>query len=68
MRLIMKSRETICNIKVDAVEKQGDVVFAYKKPNGGMAATEFVGCFDLGSVDFLYMTEEKGYENARQFV
>lgn len=33
-----------------------------------MAATEFVGVFDLGSVDFLYVMEEKGYENARQFV
>lgn len=23
-------------------------------------ATEFVGVFDLGSVDFLYVTDEKG--------
>lgn len=68
MRLIMKCKDTVANVKVDAVEKQGDVVFAYKKPQDGMAATEFVGCFDLGSVDFLYVTEEKGYENARQFV
>ena len=60
MRLIMKSGETFCNIKVDAIDKQGDVVFAYKCADGGMAATEFVGVFDLGSVDFLYVTEERG--------
>lgn len=59
MRLIMKCKDTVANIKVDSIEKQGDVVFAYKNPSGSMAATEFVGCFDLGSVDFLYVTEEK---------
>ena len=56
----MKCRDTICNIKVDAIEKQEDVIFAYKCPPGSMTATEFVGVFDLGSVDFLYVTEEKG--------
>ena len=60
MRLIMKSKDAFCNIKVDAIEKADDVVFAYKKPQGGIAATEFVGMFDLGSVDFLYVTEERG--------
>lgn len=60
MRLIMKCKDTVCNIKVDAVEKQDCVVFAYKCPPGSLAATEFVGVFDLGSVDFLYVTEEKG--------
>ena len=59
MRLIMKCHDTVANIKCDAVEKVGDVVFAYKCPTGSMAATEFVGVFDLGSVDFLYVTEEK---------
>lgn len=59
MRLIMKCKDTICNIKVDAIEKQEDVVFAYKKPQTSMTATEFVGCFDLGSVDFLYVTDER---------
>jgi hypothetical protein len=59
MRLVMKCKDTVCNIKVDAVEKQGDVIFAYKAPQGSMAATEFVGCFDLGSVDFLYVTDER---------
>lgn len=59
MRLVMKCKETTCNIKVDAIEKQGDVIFAYKCSNGSLAATEFVGMFDLGSVDFLYLTEER---------
>ena len=60
MRLIMKCKDTTANIKVDAVEKQDDVIFAFKCPPGSMAATEFVGMFDLGSVDFLYVTDERG--------
>lgn len=56
----MKSGETTCNIRVDAVERQEDVLFAYRKLAGELIATEFVGMFDLGSVDFLYLTEEKG--------
>ena len=60
MRLIMKCQDRVCNIKVDAIEKVEDVVFAYKKPQGSMAATQFVGCFSLGSLDFLYVTEERG--------
>ena len=52
MRLIMKCKDTVANIKVDAIEKHDDVIFAYKRPQGSVAATEFVGMFDLGSVDF----------------
>lgn len=63
MRLIMKCKETFCNIRVDAVDKQNDVVFAYRKPSGGMAATEFAGMFDLGSIDYLYLTDERPAEN-----
>ena len=59
MRLVMRSKDAFCNIRVDAIEKNEDVIFAYKKPQGGIAATEFVGMFDLGSVDFLYVTDEK---------
>lgn len=61
MRLIMQSTNNkwSCNLKVDKIEKQDDVVFAYRCPNGGMAATEFVGVFDLGSVDFLFINDEK---------
>ena len=64
MRLIMKCKDMICNIRIDAIEKQGDVVFAYKKANGSLTANEFAGCFDLGSVDFLYLTDEKTAANA----
>lgn len=59
MRLLMKCKDTICNIKVDAIEKNGDVVFAYRCPPDSLTATEFVGVFDLGSVDFLYLTDER---------
>lgn len=62
MRLIAKCKDTICNIKVDAIDKQEDVVFAYRKPQNSMTATEFVGCFDLGSMDFLYVTDERATE------
>ena len=51
MRLLMKCKDTVCNIKVDFIEKREDVVFAYRRPSGSMTATEFVGMFDLGSVD-----------------
>ena len=59
MRLIMRCRDTYCNVKVDAIDKQDSVVFAYRCPPDSMVATEFVGVFDLGSVDFLYVTEER---------
>ena len=58
MRLIAKCKDTICNIRVDDIERGEDVVFAYRIPEGSTAATKFVGCFDLGSMDFLYITEE----------
>lgn len=60
MRLIAKCKDTVVNIMVDSIEKEEEVVFAYRKPAGGIAPTEFVGCFDLGSMDFLYVTDEKG--------
>ena len=62
MRLNMKCKDITCNIRVDSIEKVDDVIFAYKKPQGGIAATEFVGMFDLGSVDYLYLTDEKQIE------
>lgn len=62
MRLMMKSGDRLCNIRVDEIERKGDVIFAYRKPEGSMVATEFAGCFDLGSVDFLYITDERRSE------
>lgn len=59
MRLIMKCKDTVANIKVDSIEKVDDVIYAYKNKQGSIAATEFVGMFDLGSMDFLYVTDER---------
>lgn len=59
MRLIMKCKDTLANIRVDEIDKQGDVVFAYRREPGSLTADKFVGCFDLGSVDFLYLTEKE---------
>jgi hypothetical protein len=55
----MKCNDTICNLKVDAIERQDDVVFAYRKRDGEITASDFCGMFSLGSVDFLYITDER---------
>lgn len=59
MRLIARCKDMVCNIKVDSIERIEDVVFAYRKPEGCVESTEFVGCFDLGVLDYLYVTEER---------
>lgn len=63
MRLIMKCKDTVANIKVDEVERKGDVIFAYRTQTftdpSLMPKTEFAGMFDLGVMDFIYVTEEK---------
>lgn len=59
MRLIAKCKETTINIKVDCIERKGDVVFAYRSPIGSIAEIDFVGMFDLGSMDYLYVSEER---------
>ena len=59
MNLVMRSKDINLVVKVDSVEKQGDVVYAYKKAPGSITADEFVGMFDLGSMDFLYVTDER---------
>lgn len=60
MRLIAKSKENTINIRVDSIEvKEGEIVFAYRTPKDGIAPTEFVGMFDLGSMDYLYISEAR---------
>lgn len=59
MNLVMRSKDTNLVMKVDGIEKQEDVVYAYRKAPGALTAEKFVGFFDLGSVDFLYVTEER---------
>lgn len=59
MQIVMRSKDITCIMRVDSIEKQGDVIFAYRKAPGSITADEFVGMYDLGSVDFLYVTEER---------
>lgn len=59
MRLVARSKDIICNMRVDSIDRQGDVIFAYRKADGSMTADQFAGMFDLGSVDFLYVTDER---------
>ena len=59
MKLVMRHKDLTCIMRVDGIEKQGDVIFAYRKAPDSMTADVFVGMFDLGSVDFLYLTEER---------
>lgn len=49
-RLIVRARDWFCNIPITHIEKDGSVVTAW---NG----EEFVGMFDLGAVDALYVSE-----------
>lgn len=59
MKIVMRSKDITCIMPVDGIAKQGDVIFAYRKAPDSMTADVFVGMFDLGSVDFLYVTEER---------
>lgn len=59
MRLVMKAGDMVANLRVDAIERVGDVIYAYRK-GAGLTADEFAGMFDLGAVDFIYTTPEGG--------
>ena len=50
-RLIVKQGDWYANIPVDKIERDDNLIFAYKDK-------AFCGMFDLGSVDMLYTTEE----------
>lgn len=52
-KLIVKWRDSHCNITITHIQRVGDVVEAYR-------GKEFVGLFDLGSVDALYVSEGGG--------
>lgn len=61
MRLIMRSGDVTANLRVDAVERVDDVLYAYRNPAavpGKLVPMEFAGMFDLGAVDFIYTTPE----------
>lgn len=60
MRLVMKSGDLIANLKIDQIERVGDVIFAYRNSKirpAELTPSEFVGMFDLGSVEFLYISD-----------
>lgn len=63
MRLIMRSGDVTANLRVDAVERVDDVLYAYRKREGEVTASEFAGMFSLGSVDFVYTTPEGRADN-----
>lgn len=52
-RLIVRWKDSHTNIAVDLIVREGDVIWAY-------LAGELVGFFDLGCVDALYLTNQKG--------
>lgn len=51
-RLVVKWRDSHCNLPITSIKRVGDVVEAYR-------GNEFIGMFDLGSVDALYITEKE---------
>lgn len=52
MRIVVKGRDWHCNLAEDEVDRDGDMVFAYR---GG----RFVGMWDLGCVDCIWVSAEK---------
>lgn len=60
MRVVAKCDDKHINIQADAVELRDDVLFAYRKHGTELTATDFAGAFSLGSMDYIYTTEEKG--------
>ena len=54
-RLVVRWRDAHCNIAITHIVREGDVVMAYQDK-------EFVGLFDLGSVDALYVTDREEKE------
>lgn len=50
--LIVRWRDGHCNLPITHIKREGDIVEAYRDK-------EFVGMFDLGSVDALYITEKE---------
>lgn len=59
MRLIAKSNDSNVNIAVDEIERQEDIVYAYRREAGSLTANTLVGIFSIGSLDYLYLSTEK---------
>ena len=57
-KLIVRWKEEYCNLPVTKIERIGDVVEAYR-------GEEFVGLFDLGAVDALYVADRNEEKEKR---
>ena len=55
----MRSGDKHANLRVDAVERIDDTLFAYRRRGNEVTPSEFVGMFSLGSVDYIYVSEGK---------
>lgn len=51
--LVRFNKGESCNIEADMLCREEGIVFAYKN-------TELVGAFDLGCVDVIFLSEQKG--------
>ena len=65
MRLVVKFRDGYTNIEADRLEREDDVVYAYRMVAVPVSESLFVedkilvGVFDLGTIDYLYLSEKK---------
>lgn len=50
-RLIAKWVDGYCNIPVSLIEKDGDIIFAYRD-------SQFIGMFDLRAMLLLYVSDK----------
>lgn len=53
-RIIVKGKDWHANLPVTDVVRDGNIVFAYH-------CGDFVGMFDLGAVDCIWVSEEKAW-------
>lgn len=51
--LIVKWNDGYCNLPVTSIQKDGAIVYAFRD-------AEFVGMFDLGAVELLYVSDREG--------
>ena len=68
MRLVVKFRDGYTNIVADRLEREDDVVYAYRmvdvpvSDSGNCFLIQdkvLAGVFDLGSIEYMYLSEKK---------
>lgn len=57
-RLVVKWRDSFCNLPISHVKRVEDVIEVYR-------GDDFVGMFDLGTIDSFYVTDTNGEETHR---